>query len=193
MFQNMVRTQCKSSCVVYGVVERVCVCSHIIPKSLINVFIPPYPTLSLLSKSLSCLRFPLIMCQSNENNMKIGIKHIRDEWDPSLGLLLSRDIDFHFSLFELSFYASVSAQFRTQFDKQDANAPRVHLFRSLGRRSEKYFAPSAWGARGRLTALEFDTELWILLRWHYKHSLINCWGSTELVTIATQSGLRHGG
>lgn len=28
--------------------------------------------------------------------------------------------------------------------------------------------------------MDYDAEMWGLLRWHYKHSLLNRWGSTEL-------------
>ena len=49
--------------------------------------------------------------------MKIGIKQIEDEYDPSLGLLFSRDIDVHFNWFELSFYAPVHHNFQYDFDQ----------------------------------------------------------------------------
>ena len=45
---------------------------------------------------------------------------------------------------------------------------------------EKDFSLSAWQARGKVTTIKFNAEVWCLLRWHYKHSLLNCWGSPEL-------------
>jgi hypothetical protein len=57
----------------------------------------------------------------------------------------------------------------------------VHVFKSDDCNMEEDYTPSAWAAIGRTLRFPLvSAHRKEILLWHYKHSLINGWGSGEL-------------
>ena len=65
-------------------------------------------------------------------------------------------------------------------DPQDVDNPIVHIFRSDTFPEEMDWLNSAWTAHGKPVRLPDSRNHVDLVSWHYRHCLINCWGSSTV-------------
>jgi len=80
----------------------------------------------------------------------------------------------------MSAYMEVSP-FMTCGNDYQTDPSTVHIFRNHTTSTWREWTKSCWSAAGKSKfRLPDDPKLKELLEWHYKHSVIACWGSLEL-------------
>jgi len=100
--------------------------------------------------------------------------------DLRLGYLLSKEVDYHFNNFTLGFCLQVDFFCHLSSNLQTQHSPKVHIFRSTGSPDERFWLNSAWTAHGKDVRLPPGPHHMELASWHYRHCVINGWGSFAL-------------
>ena len=59
-------------------------------------------------------------------------------------------------------------------------SPIVHLFLSSTSPDEQHFLNSAYTARNEVVRIPAERQHYALIMWHYRHSVLNCWGGAAI-------------
>ena len=112
--------------------------------------------------------------------MNIGAQIITDEWDHIIRVLLSPDLDKLFNIFQLSFYMDVIFQYQIVSNFQNRGKTFVYVFKSNISQLIQDFTPSSWYAIRKLLKQIPTAQQQEIFQQHYKCTILNSWGSTEL-------------